>query len=298
MDHRTDRDPAVTPLPRVDPSTGGAALLVDGATARAERIEARAMHAFLTGATAAARRQLGVTSTEIGGGTVLAVAHDPTDYWSKTLGLGLTEPVTAEVVREVCRFYELSGVGLATLQIAPAALPDDWSELAAASGLTRVSTWVKLQRHVTAPPPPPLLGPGLRVGPVPEREHPEWARVLMAGFGMPPVFEALAADADPQLCRRFAVWDGEQLAASATVVVSGDTAGLFATTTLPGHRRRGAQSALIAARLQEAVASGATWISAETGTETPEQPNPSLHNLRRAGLVDRYERPNWLWRAR
>ena len=273
-------------------------LLVDPATARAERVEARAMRTFVTGSSAQTRRDLGISALDLGGGVALAMRNDPTDYWSKALGFGTTEPITRQLVGEVVRFYERAGVRLATFQIAPAALPADWPEIAAAHRLVHTSNWVKLQRQVPGPAPLPPSVPGVEVGPVPEEGHPEWARVLMAGFGMPSVFEALATSADPEVMRRFGVWADGRLVACASVVLDGDTAGLFGASTLPAHRGHGAQSALIAARTAAAVAAGARWISAETGTETPEQPNSSLHNLRRAGLTDRYERPNWVWRAR
>ena len=53
----------------------------------------------------------------------------------------------------------------------------------------------------------------------------------------------------------------------------------------------------MARRVTDAAALGCSWITAETGTETAEEPNPSLHNMRRIGLVELYERRNWIWRA-
>ncbi|MCZ2849923.1 hypothetical protein [Modestobacter sp. VKM Ac-2978] len=271
--------------------------MIEETAARAEQIEARAMETFVRDASPAAHRQLGISTARLGGGVVVAVANDPTHYWSKALGFGVTEPVTRSLVQEICAFYRSSGVAVATLQIAPAALPEDWPEIAAELGLVHSSTWMKLQRHVPDPITFQPAATRLRIGPVPEDQHDEWARVLISGFGMPPVFEGLGAAADPELVHRFAAWDGRDLVASASVVVDGDAAGLFGASTLPGHRGQGAQSALIAARLGAAVDAGARWVSAETSTETPESPNSSLHNLRAAGLVDLYERPNWVWRA-
>ena len=271
--------------------------MIDDGAARAEQIEARAMEAFVRDASPAAHRELGISTTRLGGGVVTAVANDPTHYWSKALGFGVTEPVTRSLVQEICAFYRSSGVDVATLQIAPAVLPEDWPEITADLGLVHSSTWIKLQRHVPDPTTLPLVATRLRVGPVPEDEYDQWARVLVSGFGMPPALEGLAAAADPGLVRRFAAWDGPDLVAAASVVLDGDAAGLFGASTLPGHRGQGAQSALIAARLRAAVDAGARWISAETWPETPEAPNSSLHNLRGAGLVDLYERPNWVWRA-
>lgn len=276
----------------------GAPRLLDGRSARAERIEAVAMHAFVTGLSADARRAFGMSSARLGGAEVLALAEDPTHYWSKALGFGVTEPVTRELMTEVVRFYERSGAEGATIQIAPAALPEDWPEIAEELGLEQRPSWVKLQRELTVPVDVPEVATGLRVGPVAEEDLAAWARVLFSGFGMPADYDAMGIGVDPAVCHRFAAWDGDRIVAGATVVIDGDAAGMFGAATLPGDRGRGAQSALLAARLRTAAEAGVRWVSAETGVETPGHRNPSLHNIRRAGLVDLYERPNWLWRSR
>jgi hypothetical protein len=52
----------------------------------------------------------------------------------------------------------------------------------------------------------------------------------------------------------------------------------------------------MARRITDAVAHGCDWVTTETGAETAEHPNPSLHNMRRSGLTELYERRNWVWR--
>ncbi|MER6159534.1 hypothetical protein ABT147_28960 [Streptomyces sp. NPDC001868] len=81
-------------------------------------------------------------------------------------------------------------------------------------------------------------------------------------------------------------------------VRNGACAHMFAGATLPDARGRGAQSALLAARLRAAPAEGCRWIVAETGVEGPGEHNPSLRNLVRAGFEPMYDRPDWLWHAR
>jgi GNAT superfamily N-acetyltransferase len=266
---------------------------VTPAMARAEHAEAAVMWRLLTGAPASVRARFGISARRIGGGVALAVTDDPTGYWSKALGFGVSEPLTARVLAEVCRFYADSGVPAATVQVAPGALPPQWAELAAANGLEPASPWVKLQAPATevrtsAP-------TDLRVGLVARDDADEWAHVLLRGFGFPPVQEPLFGRALDPAFTRVAAWDGPAMVAAASSFVEGDVVALFGASTLPSHRRRGAQSALLALRVREAVAAGARWVSAETGVESPDAPNPSLHNLRRAGLVDLYERQNWVW---
>jgi hypothetical protein len=73
-------------------------------------------------------------------------------------------------------------------------------------------------------------------------------------------------------------------------------ASLFGCAALPRARRRGAQSALIAARIEAAVDAGCDWVLGETGAEEAGEHNSSLHNMVRGGLNVRYVRQTWTWR--
>ena len=64
--------------------------------------------------------------------------------------------------------------------------------------------------------------------------------------------------------------------------------------TRAAWRGRGAQSAIIAARVAAAHRDGVRLLAVETGMDTPEKPNSSTHNLRRLGFTDSYARPIWL----
>jgi ribosomal protein S18 acetylase RimI-like enzyme len=71
---------------------------------------------------------------------------------------------------------------------------------------------------------------------------------------------------------------------------------IFGAATLPEGRNRGAQRALLDVRFREARDRGLRFASAETWLESEGNPNPSQHNLRRAGLTEVHTRPNWVWR--
>jgi ribosomal protein S18 acetylase RimI-like enzyme len=81
------------------------------------------------------------------------------------------------------------------------------------------------------------------------------------------------------------------------VVAETESVALFGAATLPEGRNRGAQGALLAARVREARDRGVRYASAETWLESVGNPNPSQHNLRRAGLTEVHIRPSWVWRA-
>ena len=96
----------------------------------------------------------------------------------------------------------------------------------------------------------------------------------------------------------YGAWDGDSLVATAGLSPRTGSAPSPARRPFPEFGARGAQGALMTRRIADAAAAGSEWITAETGAETPEEPNPSLHNMRRIGLVELYERRNWLWLPR
>ena len=96
----------------------------------------------------------------------------------------------------------------------------------------------------------------------------------------------------------YGAWDGETLVGVARMLAVPETeaVALFGAATLPEGRNRGAQGALLDARIREARDRGLRWASAETWLEDADNPNPSQHNMRRAGLTEVHTRPNWVWR--
>lgn len=270
-------------------------MLVDQISPLAETAEAEFMYRYESSAPPATKETLGITTARIGGGVALAMRHDVTGYWNKALGFGVSEPVTAELVDEVVAFYLAEQTPGAVIQIAPHLLPQDWPEIAGRHGLTPTSPWIKLAgaiddvqtSHTT----------DLSIRAVDPLDLPRWASTTLRGFGMPTVglADMMAEAATQPGFRPFAAWDGDDMVATANLFVHGSVGSLNSTATLPTHRNRGAQSALIAARAKAAADAGCNWLAAETGRPADGEVNPSLNNLLRHGLRPIYERENWAW---
>lgn len=233
----------------------------------------------------------------LGGGVVTALPHSSSRYWTKALGFGFTEPVTEGLLERVVGRWREAGVRAGTLQLAPAALPDDWEGLRARFGLTPSGSWYKLYARTDQV---VAATTQLRVAAVSATRVDEWARIVLTTFGMS-VDELggmlTASTAHPGV-HPFAAFDGDTMVAAALVSTVGEVASLHAAATLPGYRGRGAQSALLTARVARARELGCRWIVAETGVPAPGETNTSLDNLRRAGLEPLYERPNFGWQDR
>lgn len=254
-----------------------------------EGIEAEFMYRYQSEAPAATQAELGISNARFGAGVALAMCNDPSTYWNKALGFDA--PVTAELIGEVIAFFRSAKAPRAGIQIAPALLPPEWDEIAAAHGLRAGGRIHKLAARVDD------LRFGrseLRVAEVGPEHAGEWAAILLDAFGMPweGLGDMIAAVVTNPAFRAFGAWDGDRLVAVGNLLIQGPVASLNAGATAVAYRGRGAQSALIAARARAAAAAGCEWVVSETG-----ESGPSFDNMRRAGLRSIYLRRTWLWEA-
>jgi GNAT superfamily N-acetyltransferase len=265
----------------------------------AELGEAEYMYRFFAQADGATREALGMAQARIGGGVCTVMANDPTGgFWNRTIGLGVTEPFTPAVLDEVCGFIRAHGGTTTLFQVSPLADPAGWEDLLTAAGATPGSNWVKFAGDTSDRPDVPT---DLRVDVLGPEDGEACAHVMCTGFGMPldsplPGWFAQTPTWREAGVTAYGAWDGGELVAAATLLTFDDIGSLCGAATLPSHRGRGAQGALMVRRIRDAAAAGCTTVVTETGAETPEHPNPSLHNMRRMGLTELYERRNWVWR--
>lgn len=266
-----------------------------------EMSEAEALLDFEAGAPVPVRRALGLDAVRLGGGVVLSMRNDPSGFWSKALGFGFAEPVTADLVAEICSFYRSSGTPRAVLQLAPSALPEDWADICSMYGLRSSSPWVKVCAidEVLPESPQARQTSELRIAPVEPVHAAQWGSAMMRTFDMPE--EHLGAMAAAVVGREgwhaFAGWSGSDLVATGAMHTHRRAAQFFGGATVPSARRRGAQSALLRASARAAAVSGCRWLVAETGAERNDAHNSSLHNMLRMGFRTVYERENWIWQA-
>jgi GNAT superfamily N-acetyltransferase len=91
----------------------------------------------------------------------------------------------------------------------------------------------------------------------------------------------------------YMAFDGERPVAIAALCVFEDMGYLMAARTAESHRKRGAQQALIAARIERAEQIGCSILVSETLTMLEH----SLRNLQRAGFQEVYEKEVYEWNA-
>jgi GNAT superfamily N-acetyltransferase len=162
----------------------------------------------------------------------------------------------------------------------------------AARGYRRGNTLMKFKRGID---PPPEDETSLRIERVGRGRAGAFGAVLAAVFDFgSPMDRWFAA-----LCTRsgwlcFGAFDGDRLVATAATHVAGGLAWLGAAATLPEARRRGAQSALLAARIRAAAEAGARRLCVETGNRDAGELPSSFRNVVRAGFEEAYVQQWWL----
>jgi len=121
-----------------------------------------------------------------------------------------------------------------------------------------------------------------------------FALTLVEGYGIPDgaqgLFTPLLA---PPGWHCFLGWAGDEPAGCGALYVEGRLAWLGMAATRPALRGRGAQLAILHARVEAARALGADALYTETGAADAEGPGPSYRNILRAGFRESYLRPNW-----
>lgn len=259
----------------------------------AEEIERLALEDMHTCATPELRAQLGITGQVIGGGFVSVAASLPASaiVINRTIGLGLGTPETEETVRHVVEAYKKPGVARFFIQVHPDARPAALVQMLEAHGLEKARGWQKFSRGRDPVTPPRT---DLRVDLIDSNLAAASAKIVCDGFD-------LGDEAQPWLAllptsdrwHVFVAFDDDQPAATGALFIDGDTAWTDFGATAPAFRKRGAQSALLAARVQFALDSGCTQIFTCTGEDVPGDPQHSYANIMRCGFKETYVRANY-----
>ena len=262
----------------------------------AERTEALAMQRMMSQASPATAELLGISAPDLADGVHTVVVRDPMwGYWNKALGFCTT--VHESTVAEAIARARDQQIHAFAFQVQPHALPPDWSGITERHGLTEGTMFVKC----LGPAEPREVETDLRIARLSAADAEAFTHVLAVGFEFDETPEAHALFGGPQYFdgdwAAYGAYDGETLVAAARMLVvpETDAVALFGAATLPEGRGRGAQGALLDARIREARDRGVRYASAETWLETADNRNPSQHNMRRAGLTEVHTRPSWVW---
>jgi GNAT superfamily N-acetyltransferase len=127
----------------------------------------------------------------------------------------------------------------------------------------------------------------------PERAD-DFARIIVTGYRLPESTAPLAANLVGRpgwTC--YVAYDGETAAGAGALFVHEQVGWLGFAATLPELRGRGAQSVILAVRIEDARRQGCTMVVTETGELAEGRPSSSYRNILRAGFREAGVRPNY-----
>jgi GNAT superfamily N-acetyltransferase len=214
---------------------------------------------------------------EIGDATCLALRRLPERTFCRVLNLASTDPLD-----EIAAFYgetpwwvsDSHGLGGELVE----------------RGFTRDYGWMRFTRGVG----PRQARSDLSVTQVGPDRADNFAAVVTGGFGMPDWTSPLAANIVGRpgwSC--YVAYDGDAPAGAGALFLHEAIGWLGFGSTLPSFRGRGAQSAILAARIEEARRRGCRAVTTETGELEEGRASGSYRNILRAGFREAGVRKNY-----
>ena len=221
---------------------------------------------------------------------------EPAAIFRRAMGIGVTRAATEPELDDVLACMNATcGPEKYVVSVAPRSQPAALATWLASRGFTQGYAWMKFCRAFDVASRTKASSTELDIRVVDRKHSAEFGQVVTMGFGLPATISPWVGELPGRtnwVC--VMAFDGASAVAAGAVHINREYAWLGFGTTLPSHRRRGAQSALLARRLGEAAARGARFAVTETGQQVAGKPSASYQNILRAGFEECYLRQNYV----
>jgi GNAT superfamily N-acetyltransferase len=234
------------------------------------------------------------SSDSIAGATVFLAPRIGVPFFNRVVGLLPEIGFTEGDLDRLIAVYQKAGISEFWVQFTPDAAPEGLQSWLAARDFSPAprASWAKFVRQTSDPAPAPATGFVIRTAS--PLDAPDVARILSAAYGLPPALGTGISSLIGALGWIFfvACHDGRPIATGA-LHLQQEAGWLGLAATDAAYRGRGAQSALLGARIAAAGQAGCAVVVTETGEPKRDEANPSLVNIRRAGFVQVCSRLNY-----
>ncbi len=241
-----------------------------------------------------AYRCLYANAVEFDGVSVLRSDDAPlTPMLNQIVGLGVDEPATERILDAA---LQAMGDDVSCyVAVAPSARPARLADWLSRRGLEPGWGWMTFRRGLEDLPEPETSLTVQRVG---RNEAEAFGQIVATGYGLPEAAAGWAAGAHDLGWDCWLALADDVPAAAAGLYVAEGVGYVGFAATLPEHRGKGGQSALLAERIRHARARGCDVLVTETGELRDGLPSNSYRNILRAGFTEVAVRANWLRPAR
>jgi GNAT superfamily N-acetyltransferase len=239
---------------------------------------------------AAYRSAVGDGAVDLDGAVALRVPQAPdSPMLNRIVGLGVngtaTEAQLDAAIETMAglRFY---------VTVSPGARPHDLPEWLQARGFEPGWGWMQFERGVDDVRQPDTALELVEIG---REQAGDFARVVRVAYGLTQeADEAIGTAVGLEAWTFWVAYSGDEPAGAAGLFVHDGAGYLGYAGTLPEHRGKGAQGALLASRIRRARELGCDAVFTETGELRSDLPSASYRNILRAGFEELYVVPNWL----
>ncbi len=258
-----------------------------------ERAEALAWEGMITAVPASFAEAHAMRAWRIDDAVGFMFDAPPNPIFNRVHGLGVLAPATASTVAIAVAPWDGTGRTY-VIHVAPDTAPVDLPKLLQTLGFRASKNWVKMLRGTE---PPPAIPTALRIEEVGVDHAAAFAEIAAQAFELPEMGPLLSGAVGRPGWHTYLAFDGDMPVAGGQLHVVDGVGWLGGGGTLPSHRGRGAQGAIMARRIHDAIALGCRHLITETAEETAEEPNPSYRNMLRTGFQLVYPRRNWIGTA-
>ena len=257
-----------------------------------EALEAEAW-AQLNGFTSRAfKERVGLAVHRVDSAVCIVATHSPILAMNRVLALGCPDPASEAQIDEILALFDRSAKCL--IHLSPLAEPAEIREWLVARGGYLTAPTIKLVRPLSAHERIDSTCE-LELRAVRADEIHEFEAIVSAELGVPAdLVDGISSTIGRPGWRYYFALDSGEPVATAALFIRGMHAWFGLAATRDSHQRRGAQTALVAKRIEDAARAGCTYGSADTSVPTAERPNQSLKNMQRLGFESLYERINYI----
>jgi len=255
-----------------------------------EWLELEGHRALFDSVSDADKKQLGFRLDDINGIVCSVCSAEPSILINRCFVTDESALLDTDNISAVKKLYTDAGIGEFFMHV-----PESTVEIQASlekAGMKKSRGWMKFRRDAQ---PAVARNPELNIREIGSEEAEAFARIVVPCFDLSEASIALLASVvnhpDYHIYMGF---DGDRPAATGGFFYKDGIAHCDFGATHRDFRGRGFQGALLARRINDAIAMGARNLYTATGEAVPGDPQHSYKNIMRYGFTEYYLRENWV----
>jgi GNAT superfamily N-acetyltransferase len=258
-----------------------------------ELIESAAINDFALSASKDVIEKCGIKIFPVGGVNGLISAKLDTLEFNRVVGLGIKEPFDERIIDIILNKIEVNKAKRFYIQIHPEVYSTQLRRMLELNSFSHYNNWVRLVRDSSQVQNVKTLS---HVKKISTAESKLFAETVVKAFKWSfDLVEWLALPVGRKNWHHYLAWEKDIPVAAAAFFHSGVYAWFGFAATDADHRGKGAQSALLAKRIDDCRELGVKTIILETSEQTSEEKSPSYRNVLKAGFKEAYKRPNYIF---